>query len=693
MTQIKISEGSPNPMGATALEGGTNFAVFSENADAIELCLFSQDGVQETHRIKLPERTGAVWHVFVHGIGPGTRYGYRAHGPYAPENGHRFNANKLLLDPYTREMSGDWVGGDGVLGYNASARELDMSFSDTDSAALVPKSVVSDPDDFAPLPAKTASTGSDLIYEAHPKGLTKTFPNLPDTLKGTYEGIACAPVLAHMKQIGVGALELLPVHGFVDDAFLVRKGLRNYWGYNSIAFFAAEPRYFGPNGLQGFRQMVAGLHEVGIEVILDVVYNHTAEADHLGPTLCFRGLDNASYYRLSQENPRFYVNDTGCGNMLNVSHPHVLRMVLDSLRFWVECMGVDGFRFDLGTALGREDHGFDPAGGFFDAIRQDPVLSGARLIAEPWDIGPGGYQLGQFPPEFAEWNDRYRDAVRRFWRGDDHGAQALAAALLATAAKFDHSGRRATSSVNFVAAHDGFTLADTTRYSKKHNGANGEKNRDGHNGNYSANWGVEGDTDVPETLAKRSKIQRSMLATVMMSQGTPMVLAGDEIGNSQGGNNNAYCQDNETGWLNWGHADADLSAFLATLSAFRAAHPVLRQTRFLHGQTRPSDGAPDVEWLGFDGQALNWDDPALASFCMLVRGAAQTPEFAQTDDVVLLAFNRADGPKTLQLPKADAGWQLGFTSGLAQTPQVQSDHIELDGHSVTAFVPLHETTS
>ncbi len=693
MKQIKISEGTPHVLGASYLGHGTNFAVFSENATAIELCLFSSDGTQETDRIFLPERTGPVWHVYLEGVGPGTLYGYRAHGPFAPEKGHRFNPNKLLLDPYTREMSGAWKTGDAVLGYDPSLRELDMSFSETDSAGLVPKSVVSDPADFAPVLRRQKPKRSDLIYEAHPKGLSQTHPDVPDALKGTYEGIATAPLLAHLKTLGIGALELLPVQGFVDDAFLVKKGLRNYWGYNSIAFFAPEPRYFGQNGLQGFRDMVAALHEEGIDVILDVVYNHTAEADHLGPTLCFRGLDNASYYRLSQENPRFYVNDTGCGNMLNVAHPFVLRMVLDSLRFWVTSMGVDGFRFDLGTSLGREDHGFDPRGGFFDALRQDPVLSQVTLIAEPWDIGPGGYQLGQFPPEFQEWNDRYRDALRRFWRGDDHGAQALAAGLLATAAKFDHSGRRASSSVNFVSAHDGFTLADTTRYSKKHNIANGEKNRDGHNGNYSANWGIEGETDNLDILRKRSSLQRSMLATVMMSQGTPMILAGDEFGNSQEGNNNAYCQDNETGWLNWADADTALADFTAQISAFRAAHPALRQTRFLHGATRASDGLADVEWINFGGGSVNWDDPGLGCFCMIVRGAAQTPEFAQTNDDVLLAFNRTDRAQQLTLPdRADgAAWRLGFTSGLDSGTGVSGNTIVVEEHSLSAFIAQQDS--
>ncbi len=663
MQSIEMSGGSPNRLGAHHDGSGVNFAVFSENARKIELCLFSADGPREFARIALPEQTGPVWHGYIKDLPVGTLYGYRAHGPYAPEHGHRFNPNKLLLDPYTREISGDWVNDPAILGYDGASSAQDLSFDTTDSAPYVPKSVVSDPALFEGLPAGTHNAQNrDLIYEAHPKGATMANMAVPEQLRGNYEGLASDAMLAHLTSIGVQAVELLPVHSFVDDKFLVDRGLRNYWGYNSIGFFALEPRYFGPGGLQGFRDMVSRFHEAGIEVILDVVYNHTAEGDQRGPTLSFRGLDNASYYRLIAGQSRYYVNDTGCGNTLNVSHPYVLRMVLDSLRFWVECMGIDGFRFDLATTLGREDHGFDPNGGFFDALRQDPVLSQVRMIAEPWDIGPGGYRLGEFPHEFSEWNDSYRDTVRRYWRGDAHSAQELGARLLGSADKFDRRGRRSSASINFVASHDGFTLADTTRYSKRHNEANTENNRDGHHSNFSDNAGVEGQTDDPAIRQIRARRQRNMLATLFLSQGTPMLLAGDEFANSQQGNNNAYCQDNDIGWLNWDTADTALQSFVASLSAFRQDHICVRQTRFLHGVTRPKDGHSDVYWSDFDGEPLEWRDPGLANLCLTLRCAGDAPAYAPDGDVVFIVFNRSDKPGQVSLPKTPdgQGWIRGI---------------------------------
>ena len=462
-------------------------------------------------------------------------------------------------------------------------------------------------------------------------------------------------------------------------------------GYNSIGFFAPEPRYFGPEGMIGFRNMVQKFHDAGIEVILDVVYNHTAEGDHRGPTLCYRGLDNASYYRLIAGQPRYYVNDTGCGNTLNVSHPYVLRMVMDSLRFWVECMGIDGFRFDLATTMGREAHGFDPNGGFFDAIRQDPVLSGVRLIAEPWDVGPGGYQLGGFPHDFSEWNDTFRDTVRRYWRGDPHSAQELGARLLGSADKFDRSGRRAWSSVNFVSSHDGFTLADVTRYNHRHNEANTEGNRDGHHSNYSDNCGAEGETDDPEILARRARRQRNMLATLFLSQGTPMLLAGDEISNSQNGNNNAYCQDNEIGWVNWNTADPGILDFVEELSAFRRDHRAVRQTRFLHGAARPWDGYPDVEWTDFKAQPLQWRDPGLSNLCLTLRCSAEAPDFEPEGDVVFVAFNRGADSAEVTLPAAPAGKHWVRAIDTAQPDpgafcEIASNGIIAEGASVVALV-------
>ncbi|MCK8463382.1 glycogen debranching protein GlgX [Aliiroseovarius sp. S1339] len=696
MNTPQISSGTATRLGAHHDGNGVNFAVFSENASAIELCLFSPDGKTETARIKLPERTGPVWHGYVEGLAIGSLYGYRVHGSYAPEQGHRFNPNKLLVDPYTRELHGQFENHPATLGYDEGSAREDISFDEADSAPYVPKSVISDPALFqAAKPGNRKQPSKDLIYEAHVKGLTQSNPDVPEALRGTYEGLASDAVIEHLQSLGVGAIELLPVHSFIDDAFLLDRGLTNYWGYNSIGFFAVEARYFGPNGLTGFRKMVERFHEAGIEVILDVVYNHTAEGDQRGPTLSFRGLDNASYYRLNAGQPRYYANDTGCGNTLNVAHPYVLRMVLDSLRFWVECMGVDGFRFDLATTLGREAHGFDPWGGFFDALRQDPVLSGARMIAEPWDIGPGGYQLGGFPHEFLEWNDAYRDTARRYWRGDAHSAQELGARLLGSADKFDRAGRRSSSSVNFLASHDGFTLADTTRYEKRHNQANTENNRDGHHTNYSDNCGEEGDSDDPEIRAKRSRRQRNMLATLFMSQGTPMLLAGDEFGNSQDGNNNAYCQDNKIGWLNWDQADLDLQAFVAALSAFRQAHPCLRQTRFLHGAKRASDGLLDVEWTDFDGGPLGWRDPGLSNFCLTVRCSAEAPEYEPDHDLVFIAFNRTDEQLSVNLPKPPNGqhWVRGIDTDTAVQnayPRPESDTAVIAPQSVVAFVVISD---
>ncbi|WP_299631391.1 glycogen debranching protein GlgX [uncultured Roseobacter sp.] len=688
----QITSGTPFRLGAHVDGDGVSFAVFSAHATKIELCLFSADGGRETQRLPLPERTGDIWHGHIAGLPAGTLYGYRAHGAYAPEHGHRFNANKLLLDPYTRELRGRWINDPALLGYDARSSAGDLSFDGRDSARFVPKSVVSDPKLFEAMTSPLGHAWEDtLIYEAHVKGATQLHPDVAENLRGTYEGLASDALIDHLHKLGVTAIELLPAHAFVNDGFLLEKGLTNYWGYNTIGFFAPEPRYFGLEGIMGFRNMVRRFHDAGIEVILDVVYNHTAEGDHRGPTICFRGLDNASYYRLINGQPRYYVNDTGTGNTVNVANPYVLRTVMDSLRFWVECMGVDGFRFDLATTLAREDDGFDVHGGFLDALRQDPTLAGIKMIAEPWDIGPGGYRLGQFPPKFGEWNDAYRDTVRRFWKGDAHSAQELGARLLGSAGEFDRGGRRAWSSVNFLAAHDGFTLADITRYSKRHNEANKEGNQDGHNANHSDNCGVEGPSDDPAVTALRQRRQRNMLATLFLSQGTPMILAGDEIGNTQDGNNNAYCQDNEIAWLDWTQADAEMTAFVAELSALRRAHPVLRQSRFLHAALRAADGQPDVEWMDFQGHPLNWRDPGLSSLCLMLRASAEAPETMDHDDAVFVIFNRADTSAEVQIPACAKGahWCVGLdTSGshARQTP-VDAGTITVRGPSVVALVP------
>ncbi|MFQ5624229.1 MAG: glycogen debranching protein GlgX [Paracoccaceae bacterium] len=694
MTAFRLTAGSPVRLGAHFDGDGTNFAVFSENATKLELCLFSADGTRETARIALPEKTGPVWHGYAPGLRPGALYGFRAHGAYAPGRGHRFNPNKLLLDPYARQLSGAWRHGPALLGYDPASPDADLSFSTTDSAPHAAKSVVGHP---APRPSDDrphTPWEETLIYEAHPKGLTMQHPAIPSAIRGTYEALASDPILDHLHGLGVTAIELLPVHAFLDEAFLQNLGLTNYWGYNTIGFFTPEPRYFGPAGLQGFRHMVRRFHAAGIEVILDVVYNHTAEGDHLGPTLSFRGLDNASYYRLAPDDRRHYVNDTGCGNTLNLSHPFVLRMVLDSLRFWAGEMGVDGFRFDLATTLARRDHGFDPQGGFLDALRQDPLLASVKQIAEPWDVGPGGYRLGEFPPPFAEWNDSFRDAARKFWRGDAHSARGLAARLLGSADLFDRNGRRAWSSVNLITAHDGFTLSDLTSYAHTRNEANGEANHDGHRANFSDNCGAEGPTGDPIVLARRARRARNLLATLFLAQGTPMLLAGDETGNSQSGNNNAYCQDNPTGWLDRKNPDDALCGFVRRLSAFRRAHPSLRQSRFLHGSAAPGDGLPDVEWRAPAGGPPDWDDPALACLCLLVRPCAETPDYERGEDTVFMVLNGGDREAAVTLPAlpGKGAWRRaldtaaadGFPAAEAAGPQ------RVAARSVAVFTPVTE---
>jgi isoamylase len=649
--------GRPWPMGAAFDGDGVNFAVFSAHAERMELCLFSSDGRRELCRLPMEDRDGDIWHLHVGGLTPGTLYGFRAHGPYQPERGHRFNPAKLLIDPYARALHGRLRWSDALMGYKIGSPRGDLSHDARDSAFAMPKSVVTDPsfnwgDDRAPM----RPWEETLIYEARVKGLTALHPGVEPGQRGTYLGLCSDLVIEHLHKLGVTAIELLPVQAFVDDRFLVSRGLRNYWGYQTLAFFAPEARYMSKGSVWEFQAMVRRLHSAGIEVILDVVYNHTAEGDAMGPTLCQRGLDNASYYRLT-DGGRHYVNDTGTGNTLNLTHPAVLRMVLDSLRYWVEVCHVDGFRFDLASVLGREAQGFDPNGGFFDALRQDPVLTRVKLIAEPWDLGPGGYQLGGFPHPFAEWNDKFRDGVRRFWRGDPGQAPDLAKRILGSAERFDHNGRAATTSVNFVTAHDGFTLDDLVSYSVKRNLANGEDNRDGHNDNHSDNLGHEGPTKDPGIRAARGLRKRNLLATLMFSQGTPMLLAGDEIGNSQGGNNNGYAQDNDTTWLDWAEADAALAAFVARLAALRRAHPVLRQRRFLHALIRASDGAPDVVWHRADGQVpqpQDWHDPAFRCLGVTLRMAAESNA---NGDMVHLVFNQGSAT-ALTLPEAAKGWKM-----------------------------------
>ncbi len=645
-------------MGATPDGHGVNFAVFSAHATGMEVCLFSDDGRRELARIPLRDRDGDVWHVHIGGLMPGARYGFRAQGPYAPEAGHRFNPHKLLIDPYARGLDGRLRWSDALMGYKIGSPRGDLSYDTRDSAFAVPKSVVVDTAfswsaDVAP----RRPWSETVIYEAHVKGLTQAAPGLPPGLRGTYLGLSSDPMIEHMLKLGVTAVELLPVQSFIDDRFLVSRGLRNYWGYQTIGFFAADARYMSRDALWEFRAMVRRLHGAGIEVIMDVVYNHTGEGDEFGPTLSFRGLDNHSYYRL-RDGGRQYVNDTGTGNTLDLTQPMVLRMVMDSLRYWVEVGHVDGFRFDLAPVLGREAGGFDPRGGFFDAIRQDPVLSRVKLIAEPWDIGPGGYQLGGFPHPFAEWNDQFRDGVRQFWKGSPGMVPDLAKRVLGSAERFDHGGRSALTSVNLITAHDGFTLQDLVSYTVKRNLANGEDNRDGHHQNHSDNLGVEGPTDDLAVRAARDLRRRNLMATMMLAQGVPMILAGDELGNSQGGNNNAYAQDNPTGWVTWEGADPEHLAFVARLAAIRAAHPVLRQKAFLHGDRRDLDGLPDVIWRRADGTEPSrddWHDARLTHLGVEIRGGADGGIVGQ--DAVYVFFN-AGGPVTLHLPPTAPGWRL-----------------------------------
>ncbi|MDP3263255.1 MAG: glycogen debranching protein GlgX [Tabrizicola sp.] len=653
-----VGPGRPWPMGASFTGDGVNFAVFSAHAEMIELCLFSPDGRKELARLPIRERDGDIWHIHVGGLTLGTVYGFRAHGPYAPEQGHRFNPHKLLLDPYARALEGRLKWSDAVMGYKIGSPRGDLSYDTRDSAFAVPKAVVTDPsfswgNDQAPRTPRSDT----VIYEAHVKGLTALHPGIDKQLRGTYLGLCSDPVIEHLHRLGVTAIELMPVQAFVDDRFLVAKGLRNYWGYNTLAFFAPEPRYMSKGALWEFQTMVRRFHAAGIEVILDVVYNHTAEGDEWGPTLSFRGLDNASYYRLAGGG-RHYVNDAGTGNTLNLTHPMVLRMVMDSLRYWVEVAHVDGFRFDLATALGREAHGFDPNGGFFDAIRQDPTLSRVKLIAEPWDIGPGGYQLGGYPHPFHEWNDKFRDGLRRFWKGDAGMTRDLAARLLGSAERFDHSGKAATSSINFITSHDGFTLDDLVSFTIKRNFANGEDNRDGHSENHSDNLGVEGPTADRKVQAARALRKRNLLATLMIAQGVPMLLMGDEIGHGQGGNNNAYAQDNEVSWIDWTKPDTALLAFVGRLSALRKALPVLRQRRFLHARQRPADQTPDVIWRRANGtvpQSEEWHDPSFRCLCVELRMAAKGGDPSR--EAVFAVFNA--GPATaLHLPDTAPRWEL-----------------------------------
>jgi len=606
---LVVEEGYPSPLGATWDGRGVNFALFSAHAKKVELCLFEPTGRRETKRVSLRCQTDQVWHVYLRGIRPGQLYGYRVYGPFDPANGHRFNPHKLLLDPYARQLSGRIKWNDSLYGYRVGAQRADMVPDRRDNASVMPKAVVEDPLQTWPRDRKPNIPWRDsLIYEAHVKGLTHLRKDVPGAIRGTYSALGHPAVIDHLVKLGVTAVELLPIHAFVDDRFLVEKKLRNYWGYSTLNFFAPEPRYFAEDGVIGFKAAIGALHEAGIEVLLDVVYNHTCEGNHLGPMLSFRGIDNASYYKLS-DNKRFYWDSTGCGNTLDLSHPRVMQMVLDSLRHWVEAYHVDGFRFDLATTLGRDPYDFQERAGFLRAVGQDPVLSRVKLIAEPWDLGHNGYRVGGFPPGWAEWNDKFRDTVRSFWKGDNRQLPALAARLAGSAELYAHAGRQPYASINYVASHDGFTTQDAVSYNDRHNEANGEDNRDGHSNNLSWNYGVEGETEDAAILALRARQRRNLLATVLLAAGTPMLLMGDELARTQKGNNNAYCQDNEVSWVHWENAeDPELLTFLRNLTSLRKRYHAFRRISFFDGRPLEGRNLKDIYWLAPEGREMSQDD-------------------------------------------------------------------------------------
>ena len=668
----KVLPGRPYPLGATYDGSGVNFAVYSEEAQEVELCLFDTSG-NEIERIRLREVTGFIRHGLVPGIEPGQVYGYRVQGPYEPEQGLRFNSSKLLLDPYSRAVIGslDWKGP--IFGYRIGDPAADLSYSNENDAHAVPKGIVVDEMfDWEGDAHPDTPLSESVIYEVHVKGFTKLHPDVPEELRGTYAGFAHPASIEHLKRLGVTAVELLPVHEFIDEGHLIDKGLVNYWGYNSLNFFSPAARYASartPGGqVREFKEMVKALHRAGIEVILDVVYNHTAEGSELGPTLSLRGIDNTTYYKLVPDQPRYYMNYTGTGNSLNAQHPQVLKLIMDSLRYWVTEMHVDGFRFDLASTLAREQHHVTRLSSFFDAIHQDPVLSRVKLIAEPWDIGEGGYQVGNFPILWAEWNDKYRDTVRRYWRGDIGGMAELGYRLTGSSDLYQEDGRHPYASINFIAAHDGFTLHDLVSYERKHNEANGENGRDGHDHNLSANYGAEGPTDDAGIIELRERQKRNMLATLFLSQGVPMLAAGDEMGRTQGGNNNAYAQDNEISWLDWRMDDrrrAQLE-FTRRLIALRARHPVLRRKKFYQGRQIRGSDVRDLTWLRPDGEQMTdqeWSAGWNRALGVMLAGDAlgEVDEAGSLvmDDTLLLLMNAHTGSITFRLPAHENGqWEV-----------------------------------
>jgi glycogen operon protein len=701
MSDRRVREGRPHPRGANWDGEGVNFALFSANATKVEVCLFDESGRRETDRIELPEYSDEIFHGYVPEIGPGQLYGYRVHGPYAPEDGHRFNPHKLLLDPYARAHMGALQWEAACFGYTIGAETADLSFDTRDSAAFMPKCVVVDQSfDWQGTHNPLVPWDHTILYETHVRGFTKRHPAVPEGERGTFAGLARKDVVAYIKSLGVTTVELLPVHTFINDAPLLDRGLTNYWGYNSIGFFAPDPRYAAnpARSLAEFKDMIAAFHDAGLEVVLDVVYNHTAEGNEQGATLSFKGIDNASYYRLMPEQRRYYINDTGTGNTLNLSHPRVIQMVTDSLRYWVQEMQVDGFRFDLGTILAREPDGFDNQSGFLKACGQDPVLGGVKLIAEPWDCGPGGYQVGEFPPGWAEWNDKFRDTARGFWTAQATPA-ALAPRLCASDDLFNRSGRRPWACVNFVTAHDGFTLHDWASYNDKHNEANGENSQDGTSDNRSWNCGAEGPSDDPEIVALRGRQMRNMLATLLLSQGTPMLLAGDEFARTQQGNNNAYCQDNEISWLDWtiDEAGQKLTGFVQRLTKLRHSYAILRRGRFLTGDYNEELDIKDVTWINPNGAEMrpaDWEDERALCFGMLMDGRAQPTGLHKRgeDATMLLVLNAFHDLVGFVLPQCPGGerWRRLIDTNLDSSAPVAAfgsgESYDITGRSLLLFV-------
>ena len=670
--RYSIQSGSWDQLGANFDGEGTNFALFSAHAERVELCIFDSSGRNEIARLELPEYTHEIWHGYVPGLKPGTLYGYRVYGPFDPENGHRFNPSKLLVDPYAKELVGDVEWNEAHFAYELLHEDKDLTFDERDSAPFMPKCRVMDPNgfDWHSSQRPTIPWSQTIVYETHVKGFTQLNPAIPAELRGTFEGMGHKASVDYIKSLGITSVELMPVHYFPDDQHLLEKGLHNFWGYNTLGFFSPTPRYYGPRGYEGFREMVRNFHDAGIEVILDVVYNHTAEGNELGPTLSFKGIDNFSYYRTLPDQHRYYINDTGTGNTVNTSHPRVLQMVMDSLRYWVQHMQVDGFRFDLGTILGREPEGFDDRGGFFDAITQCPILSRTKLIGEPWDIGPGGYQVGGFPPGWAEWNDKYRDTIRDYWKGDNV-APDFAARLLGSGDIYDLRGRRPWASVNFVAAHDGFTLNDLVSYNEKHNDANGEDNNDGHNDNRSYNYGDEGPTEDEGINAVRERQKRNFLATLFLSHGTPMLLAGDEFGRSQMGNNNGYCQDSEISWVQWEglpESNEELRKFTQAIIALRQAQPIFRRESWRDGM--------EVRWFNAGGGEQlpeQWQEGTTLG--LNLRRADLEADEDHWDNVLVL-FNPFEGTVPFHIPVMGAGkWVMELTTA---DPSLQGVEVEQD---------------